>query len=143
LYRGGVLDLGGQVLRLRRADGHATLTFKERIPTASAIKHHREEETSVGNPAALAEILTALGFVPALVYEKRRRRWRVGTAEVAVDELPFGWFMEIEAGEAEITRVEELLGATRLLAEMETYPRLAAKLGKERSGVIEARFRRK
>jgi adenylate cyclase class 2 len=140
LYRGGVLDFGPQVLRLRRVDGRATLTFKERIPTTSSIKHQREEETSVGDPDALNEILGALGFEAALIYEKRRRSWQVGKAEVVVDELPFGLFMEIEASEAEIARVEKLLGATRLRAEMESYPRLTGKLGKQRAGVIEARF---
>jgi adenylate cyclase class 2 len=140
LYRGGVLDFGPLVLRLRRVDGSATLTFKERIPTTSSIKHQREEETPVGDPDAMNEILGALGFEAALVYEKRRRRWQIGTAEVVLDELPFGLFMEIEASEDEIARVEELLAAARLRAEMESYPSLTLKLGKKRAGVIEARF---
>ena len=141
LYRGGVLDSGFQVLRLRRVDGHATLTFKERIPGTSSIKHQREEESSVGDPDVLNEILGALGFQAAMVYEKRRQCWQIGEAEVVIDELPFGLFMEIEASEEEIARVEELLGATRLRAEMESYPRLTAKLGQKHAGVIEARFK--
>lgn len=140
LYRGGRVDLGGCALRLRRVGSRAILTFKQRFPTKSPIKHQSEEETEVANADALDAILQALGFRPALVYEKRRRRWKLGKAEVAVDELPFGLFMEIEASEREIARVEKLLGAEALPAVMETYPNLTARLGKKRNGVIEARF---
>ena len=77
-----------------------------------------------------------------MVYEKRRTRWKIGKAEVALDELPFGLFMEIEGTEKEIARVEKLLEAEALPAVMETYPALTAQLGQKRGGVIEARFAR-
>ena len=140
LYRGGAADVGHRTLRLRRVGRRAILTLKERFPTTSSIKHQQEDETEVGDADALDAILIGLGFEVGLVYEKRRARWRVGEAEVAIDELPFGLFMEIEASESEIARVEELLGATRLKAELETYPGLTARLGKKRGAVIEARF---
>jgi len=142
LYRGGALDLGPRALRLRRVGTRAILTYKERFPGTSSVKHQLEEETEVADADALDAILSALDFVVALVYEKRRARWRVGKAEVAIDELPFGLYMEIEAGEGEIGRVEELLGAGRLPAEMETYPGLTLKLGRKTDGVIEARFKK-
>ena len=142
LYRGGRLDLGGCALRLRRVNGRALLTFKERFPSKSAIKHQREEETVVADADAVAAILRSLEFRPALVYEKRRTRWNIGKAEVALDELPFGLFMEIEGSEKEIARVERMLEAETLPAVMETYPLLTARLGKKRGGVIEARFAR-
>ena len=140
LYGGGVINFGGRALRLRRVGGRAILTFKERLPTPSSIKHQHEDETEVADADAVDAILTALGFEAALIYEKRRTRWKIGKAEVVIDELPFGLFMEIEASESEIARVEELLGATRFRAEMETYPNLTAKLGKRRGELIEARF---
>ena len=142
LYRGGRLDLGGCALRLRRVNGRTLLTFKQRFPTKSAIKHQREEETEVANGDVLAAILRSLEFRPAVVYEKRRTRWQLGKAEIAIDELPFGLFMEIEASEKEIGRVEGLLEAGSLPAVMETYPTLTAQLGQKRGGVIEARFAR-
>jgi predicted adenylyl cyclase CyaB len=142
LYRGGRLDLGSCALRLRRVNGRALLTFKQRFPSKSSIKHQREEETEVTNADALAAILRSLEFRPGLVYEKRRTRWITGKAEIALDELPFGLFMEIEASEREIARVETLIGAQNLPAVMETYPALTARLGKKRGGVIEARFAR-
>ena len=85
-------------------------------------------------------ILTSLGFQPALLYEKRRTRWNIGKAKVVIDELPFGLFMEIEASEKQIARVERLLGIEDLPAVIETYPTLTGKFGKDRKGVIESRF---
>jgi predicted adenylyl cyclase CyaB len=142
LYRGGPLDLGGCALRLRRVNGRALLTFKQRFPSKSSIKHQREEETEVADADALAAILRSLEFRPALVYEKRRTSWQIGKAEIAMDELSFGLFMEIEGSEKEIDRVEKLLEAETLPAVLETYPTLTAQLGIKRGGVIEARFPR-
>ncbi|HXC72610.1 MAG TPA: class IV adenylate cyclase, partial [Pyrinomonadaceae bacterium] len=73
LYSGEGLSSGSCVLRLRRVGSNATLTYKKRIPSSSAIKQQREEETEVADPDAMAAILEALGFTPALVYEKRRQ----------------------------------------------------------------------
>ena len=140
LYRGGRIDLGSCALRLRRVGARAILTFKQRLPSNSPIKRQREEETEVANADALHAILTALGFRPALVYEKRRTRWRLGRAEIVIDELPFGLFMEIEGSEKGIARIEVQLGIEDLPAVMETYPMFTARLGKNRKGVVEARF---
>ena len=141
IYRGGQLDQG-RALRLRRVNGRALLTFKQRFPGTSSIKHQREEETEVADADALAAILRSLEFRPALVYEKRRTRWQLGKAEIAMDELPFGLFMEIEGSEKDITQVEKQLGAEGLPAVIETYPMLTSQLGQKRGGVIESRFAR-
>ena len=140
IYRGGVLDQPGRALRLRRVNGRAVLTFKQRMPSKSAIKHQQEEEVAVADADAMAKILSALNFHPGLVYEKRRTRWKVGKAKVVIDELPFGLFMEIEASVREIKRVEKILGAEEIPGVIETYPSLTREFGVERRGVIEARF---
>ena len=140
LYGGAGLESGSCVLRLRRVDGKATLTFKKRLPGSAAIKKQREEETIVADPEAMEAILEALGFTPALVYEKRRQTWRVGNAEVVIDVLPFGLFMEIEGRANEIKAIERKLGLKDLKAEHATYPQLTAKHGKLAGGLIEARF---
>src|SRR5689334_15870205 len=90
LYAGGTLDPSRQVLRVRRVGRRAILTYKERFFSTEAIKHNREDETVVEDAGALSEILQALGFRPALVYEKRRATWRLMNTEIVVDELPFG-----------------------------------------------------
>jgi predicted adenylyl cyclase CyaB len=140
IYRGGALERPGCALRLRRVNGRAILTFKQRRPSKSAIKYQQENEVPVSDAEAMAAILAALSFTPGLVYEKRRTRWQVGKAKVVIDELPFGLFMEIEASVKEIKRVEKLLGAEKLPAVMETYPSLTRQFGEVKRGVIEARF---
>jgi predicted adenylyl cyclase CyaB len=142
IYRGGNLRPGTRALRLRRVNERAILTFKERHPGKSSVKRQREDETVVADADATHEILNALEFSPALVYEKRRTLWTVGKAKVVIDELPFGLFMEIEASEKEILRVEKQIGAEQLEAVNETYPTLTSRLGKKsRQGIIEARFK--
>ncbi len=140
LYRGGRLDFGSCALRLRRVNGRAILTFKQRLPSKSMVKHQQEDETEVADAGAVDAILQALGFRPALIYEKRRTRWQLGQAELVIDELPFGLFMEVEATERGIARVESQLGIEALPAVLQTYPMLTARLGKKRKGLIEARF---
>ena len=85
-------------------------------------------------------ILVALGFAPALVYEKRRQTWKLGNTEVVIDVLPFGLFMEIEGRVSDIKAVERKLGLKGLRAENATYPQLTQKHGKVYDGLIEARF---
>ena len=143
LYRGGKIELGNCALRLRRVGARAILTFKQRLPSKSSIKHQAEDETEVASAEAAHAILTALGFRAGLVYEKRRTRFNLARAEIVIDELPFGLFMEIEASEKEIARVEARLGIEDLPAVMETYPMLTARLGRERKGIVEARFPRR
>jgi len=140
LYDGDALKSGACVLRLRRVGGKATLTYKKRLPGASAIKQQREEETAVADPEAMEAILEALGFTPALVYEKRRQTWRLGNTEIVIDVLPFGLFMEIEGRVNQIRAVERKLGLKGLRAEHATYPQLTQKHGKLYDGLIEARF---
>lgn len=140
IYAGGNLDAKRSVLRLRRAGSINLLTYKERFPSSSAIKHQREEETRVQDAEAMAAILYALGYVPALVYEKRRETWRLDSAIVVIDELPFGLFAEIEGEEASIRDAERQLELSDAEAEMATYPELTEKYGERKGATVEARF---
>ena len=140
IYTGPGLDPGRRVLRLRRKGGRALFTFKERDPGPSAVKRQREEETEVADADALASILEALGYSPALVYEKHRETWRLADTEVVIDELPFGLFVEIEGEEADIINAERLLGLEDEEDVHEPYPALTLRHGTKRGDVIEARF---
>jgi len=142
LYKGESLDPRHSVLRLRHTGKRALLTFKERFPTRSDIKHQREDETAVADPDAMELILEALGFTAGLIYEKRRETWILGKTEIVIDELPFGLFMEIEGAEQEIRRIESELTIKGLRTEPDTYPQLTLKHGRNHEGVIEARFPR-
>ena len=140
LFNGRALEIGSCVLRLRRVENKATLTYKEALPVTSSIKQRREEETLVADPEAMEAILVALGFTPALVYEKRRQTWRLGNTEIVIDVLPFGLFMEIEGRVSDIRSVERKLGLKGIKAESATYPQLTRKYGKVYDGMIESRF---
>jgi len=140
LYRHDAIDVQTSVLRVRRVGERTILTFKQQIPTATSAKYRREEETEVGNHEALTTILRVLGCVPALVYEKRRETWRLREAEIMIDELPFGWFMEIEGSEEAISEVERLISIDGLTVETATYPQLTRKHGKKQGDLIESRF---
>jgi adenylate cyclase class 2 len=139
LFAGDSIDLSRSVLRLRRVGKRAILTYKERFPTRSDIKHQREDETVVTDADAMELILEGIGFTAALVYEKLRETWKLGKTEIVIDELPFGLFMEIEGTEQDIREIESKL-SLKLKAELETYPRLTMKHGTNCGGVIEARF---
>lgn len=140
IYTGPGLDARSRVLRLRRVQGRALFTYKERDPSPSAVKRQREEETEVSDADALAAILEALGYRAALVYEKRRATWRLDGTEVVIDELPFGLFLEIEGDEPAILSAEKLLGLQDAEAEHAPYPELTMRHGTKKGDVVEARF---
>lgn len=140
LYAGGALDEKRAVLRVRRVGGRTLLTYKERFPTASDIKRQREDETEIADAVALAAILEGLGYRPALVYEKRRAIWHWGTAEIVLDELPFGLYAEIEGSEEVIRQAESAFGLDEADTEHATYPHLTARHGTHHDNLIVARF---
>jgi adenylate cyclase class 2 len=140
IFGGGILDEMGAVLRIRRTQDRTVLTFKKRIDSGSDIKHQVEHESEFTDEAELREIVKELGFIPRIIYEKRRSTWNLAGAEIVLDTLPFGEFVEIEGPVEAIKSVETLIGIDDLEVEHETYPRLTARLGTERNGVMESRF---
>ena len=140
LYGGGILDEKGAVLRVRKIGNKTILTYKERLESDSNIKHQTEFETIIESAEEIESIILHLGFTRSLVYEKRRKTWRLRDVEVMLDELPFGFYMEIEGSASEIAEAEMLLDAEHFEAEHETYPHLTGRFGVRREFVIEARF---
>ncbi|HEY9282101.1 MAG TPA: class IV adenylate cyclase [Pyrinomonadaceae bacterium] len=142
LYGGNGLDAGRCALRLRQEGGRrAVLTYKERPGSEpEAIKRRHEIETEVADAAAAAALLEALGYRAALVYEKRRETFQLGGAEIVLDELPFGWFVEIEGEEIDILDAERRLELTTAEHVHETYPELTVRHGLRAGDTSEARF---
>ncbi len=139
IYSGPVLQEGG-IIRIRKTQDRSVLTFKRRVESRSDAKHQIEYETEISDAGATDKLIRELGLVPRIVYEKRRKTWRLRKVEIVLDELPFGLFMEIEGSITSIREAEMLLGIDDLLVEPETYPRLTAQLGRTVNDVIEARF---
>jgi adenylate cyclase class 2 len=140
LYAGHGLDPQTRVLRLRRAGERAILTYKERFVSESAIKHQREDETAIEDADALSAILEALGYKPVIIYEKRRETWTFVNVEVVIDELPFGFFVEIEGEENSILEAEQSLNLNDVETENASYPELTSRCGAKNAAIIEARF---
>ena len=140
IYGGAALGDGG-VVRIRTTERMSTLTFKRRVENTANVKQQIEHETEISDPAAGDRILRELGLAPKLIYEKRRRTWQLRDAEVVIDELPFGLFMEIEGSITSIKETEMLLDIEDLEPVHETYPMLTAQLGTSNGDIIESRFR--
>ena len=140
LHRGGLLDERASVLRLRKTESRTTLTYKEKVPTENNFKHQIEFETDVSDVIATESIIEKLGYKLSVIYEKHRKAWHFRNVEVVLDELPFGYYMEIEGEIDDILAVEKLLGADTFEPETRGYPRLSLKYGKLIDGVTECRF---
>ena len=87
----------GRLLRLRR-DHRNLITYKE-PPTHPDpdFKVRHEYEIEVSDFAQAHTILEKLGFTPSRRYEKYRETFTYQGAEIVLDEVPVGIFMEIEA----------------------------------------------
>ncbi len=90
-----VLIRNGIVLRLRE-DSRVRLTYKESGSVHNDIVSRPEWEVEIGDFATMEIILAKLGFFPAMMYEKYRTTYRLNGTEVVLDEMPFGYFAEIE-----------------------------------------------
>lgn len=101
------------VLRLRQ-DTAARLTYKA-PPDAEAaqpanVRTRFEAEVTVSDFDTMDVILQRLGFRPHVVYEKFRTTYELGEAEVVLDEMPFGPFVEVEGPADAIGRALDRLG---------------------------------
>ena len=124
---------GGRGLRVRAsvtADGRTlgTLTYKGPLRPGD-LKSRDEIETRLEDPHAAAAILTALGFVEAVCFEKRRETWQLGGCHVDLDEVPhLGCYVEIEGSdEPAIRRVQADLGLAHLAHIPSSYIALLVK----------------
>jgi adenylate cyclase class 2 len=100
---------GGQILRLRQ-DTRARLTFKAPGQmTGNGLYERFEAEVEVSDFDTMDVILTRLGYAPSMVYEKYRTTFRLNGAEIVLDEMPYGNFVEIEGDEANILRALDKL----------------------------------
>lgn len=100
-----------RVLRLRQ-DERARLTYKDDTSGDGGgdARSRFEAEVEVSDFEAMATIIDRLGFHPYMVYEKYRTTYTLDDAEIVLDEMPFGSFVEIE-GEAEtINAIRQRLG---------------------------------
>ena len=101
------LSAEGKVLRLRQ-DAGASLTYKQ---GQSDPLIRTEIEFEVSHAEEAKAFLDALGFRVIWVYEKYREVFELEGVEIALDQLPFGTFVEIEGSSTEaISSISQALG---------------------------------
>lgn len=134
------LSASGQALRLRRSQpspppssppstggsqpglgeeakgvrAFTSLTYKARLAEPGGemalVKELEEIEVQVSDFHKMRAILERLGFEPIFLYEKYRETFHLADAEVTLDELPYGCFVEIEGEISAIDRAAAQLG---------------------------------
>jgi len=123
----GALRRQGGALRLRR-DSSCHLAFKGPSRWADGIRVRDEFETTVGDFSSSESILHALGYVVIFEYEKYREVYEMDGAEIMLDELPFGDFIEIEGGLGALRPAAEKLGLKWTAAIADSYHSLFERL---------------
>ena len=99
----------GSALRVRVEAGTSVLTFKG--PVQPALTKLREElETTVGDGLLLLSLLDQVGFRVWFRCQKYREEFALDDVTVAIDETPFGTFVEIEGSDRGIAQMAEALG---------------------------------
>lgn len=84
-----------KVLRLRQ-DQKAHLTYKGPGDRTSSIASREEIEIEVSDFDTARQFLQALGYQVVVTYEKYRADYHLDNVEITLDEMPFGYFSEIE-----------------------------------------------
>ena len=91
----GELKRTSRVLRLRR-DTAARLTYKGPGVVDEGVRTRQELEFEVSDFRTARQFLEGLGYAVAMIYEKYRAVYDLEGMHVALDELPYGKFIEIE-----------------------------------------------
>jgi len=105
----------GQLLRIRHYGGRWVMTHKSKPAEDSLSERYKrrlELETEVSDGAILAEVFSALGYVPVFSYEKYRAEWTDGSGHLVLDETPLGTLAELEGDPDWIDRTAAKLGVS-------------------------------
>jgi adenylate cyclase, class 2 len=109
------LSANGIVVRLRQ-DSRTRLTYKGPGTITHDIMQRFEAEVEVSDFDTMALILDNLGYHPHMIYEKYRTTYALADAEIVLDEMPYGNFIEIEGP---VRTIEDLIARLHL----QTAPR--------------------
>jgi adenylate cyclase, class 2 len=102
------LTPNGKVIRLRE-DTRVRLTYKDEGTVTNGMVSRFEAEVEVSDFDAMETILRKMGYSPYLVYEKYRTTYEMDGAEIVLDEMPYGNFVEIEGDKDAIERLIDTL----------------------------------
>jgi adenylate cyclase class 2 len=125
----GTQRRAGRLLRLRRAGGAATVTWKGPAALAEGVRSREELELDVSDAEVFERILAGLGLLPTFRYQKYRETFAHDGAELVIDETPIGTFLEIEAEAESIHALAQALGFSRADYVLDSYVALFQKSG--------------
>lgn len=116
-------------LRLRVLDGgpRGFLTAKGPARFSGGVKIREETEVAVSDAHATLDLLTQLGFGIAFTYPKHRAMWMLNGVAVTLDQLEFGWFVELEGPLEVLPEMARSFGLEPKQALRESYSVLARK----------------
>ncbi len=117
----------GHVLRLRQ-DTRARLTYKDAARVDAGALSRSELEITVSDFNVTRDLLEALGYQVAFIYEKYRTTYRLDTTELMLDETPYGDFLEIEGEPEGIRACAERLRLTWSTGIPDSYSALFERL---------------
>ncbi len=104
------LSSNGQVLRLRK-DQRCRLTYKSDSILNGDVTDRQELEVEISSFDTMRKMLEALGYTVFVMYEKFRTTWHWMDCEITLDEMPYGYFCEIEGQDStKIMRAADVLG---------------------------------
>ncbi len=99
----GLLSRQSRVLRLRKDYG-VHLTYKGAARPGEAVSVRQEIEFEVNSYKAARAFLEALDYRVIVMYEKYRTGYEFNELVIALDEMPFGNFCEIEGPNVSLIR---------------------------------------
>jgi adenylate cyclase class 2 len=106
-----------RVLRLRK-DNTSHLTYKGPAQDRVDVSARQEIEFEVSDFDSARAFFEALGYEAYIRYEKYRVTYSLDNVLVVIDEMPYGWFVEIEGPDAEsiklVTEKLQLKWETRI-----------------------------
>ncbi len=125
-YPERLLTRGGCLLRIRRTPGRAFLTFKGKGRVEEGAKVRTEKEVAVEDADTCMKIIESICMKMIYRYEKYRTEYQFADCQIAIDELPFGNYMELEGSHGGIQKVAAELGVSPDRFLSETYRALHA-----------------
>ncbi len=116
----------------KRAPEGALLTFKGKVVPHEKFKTRPESETLCLDIQAVKSILHSLGLRGFFKYQKYREEFSFLGALVCMDELPFGFFLEVEGDEESILAVTEKLGLDPDIFSKRSYAAIYSEICREK-----------
>jgi adenylate cyclase class 2 len=104
------LENKGVFIRVRAEGEENTITLKEKIGNDETVRQRKETEFKIEDLDKMSYIIEKLGFDYVLIMEKYRIELTYKNSHVCIDEMPFGFYVEIEGEEAEINAITQELG---------------------------------